>query len=138
MEILGLPLHPLVVHAAVVLVPLGALGALLVVAVPRLRARYGWLTLVVALAGFASAFAARLSGPGFAEQLGLAGSPRIAAHQAYGMWAPWPVLVMVIALAILLATDSRRDRAGGSAPGPSAPGPSVLSGHAGATAVWGP
>jgi uncharacterized membrane protein len=32
----GLPLHPLVVHATVVLVPLAVLGALAIVAFPRL------------------------------------------------------------------------------------------------------
>lgn len=31
MDVFGLPLHPLVVHGAVVLVPLAALGALAVV-----------------------------------------------------------------------------------------------------------
>jgi uncharacterized membrane protein len=46
MEINGLPLHPLVVHATVVLVPLGALGAILYV-VPRWRWLLRWPTLVV-------------------------------------------------------------------------------------------
>ncbi|QNP57125.1 DUF2231 domain-containing protein [Tessaracoccus defluvii] len=38
---LGLPLHPLIVHAVVVFIPLAALGALLVVLSRRLRERYG-------------------------------------------------------------------------------------------------
>ena len=42
-SIAGLPLHPLIVHAAVVLLPLSALGVLLVVVFPRLRAGYALL-----------------------------------------------------------------------------------------------
>lgn len=50
----GLPLHVLVVHAAVVLLPLAALGVIALVAVPRLRSRYSVLTLVaVVVAGVA-------------------------------------------------------------------------------------
>ena len=49
-EIAGLPLHPLVVHFAVVLLPLGALGLIALVAVPRWADRFAWPTLG-ALAG---------------------------------------------------------------------------------------
>ena len=42
MEINGLPLHPLVVHAVVVLSPLAALGGLLYAAVPRWRWWLRW------------------------------------------------------------------------------------------------
>src|SRR5689334_10532250 len=44
----GLPLHPLVVHATVVLVPLAVLGAIVVVLVPAARRRYGSLVVVTA------------------------------------------------------------------------------------------
>jgi uncharacterized membrane protein len=58
----GLPLHPLVVHAAVVLIPLsGALG-LLMVLVPRFSARYGPLIVVLAWGATASAFVAKETG----------------------------------------------------------------------------
>ena len=43
MEFFGLPLHPLVVHGAVVLVPLAALGTVAVVLSGWVRQRYGWL-----------------------------------------------------------------------------------------------
>lgn len=48
-SIFGLPAHPLIVHAVVVLVPLVALGALAIAASPRLRARYGTLVAVGAV-----------------------------------------------------------------------------------------
>lgn len=46
-DINGLPLHPLVVHAAVVLIPLTGVLALLMVIVPRFSARFGPLVLVL-------------------------------------------------------------------------------------------
>ena len=46
-EINGLPLHPLVVHAAVVFGPLAALSALAYVGLPKHRDRLRWVTLVV-------------------------------------------------------------------------------------------
>ncbi len=43
----GLPLHPLVVHVAVVLVPAAVLGALLVALWPAARRRWGWPVVVL-------------------------------------------------------------------------------------------
>jgi hypothetical protein len=42
-RVFGLPAHPLLVHAVVVLVPLVAIGAVAAVLWPSLRARIGWL-----------------------------------------------------------------------------------------------
>jgi len=57
----GLPLHPLVIHAAVVLIPLsGLLGVLY--AVPRIRAWARWPLLVVSAAALGAAFVATQSG----------------------------------------------------------------------------
>jgi len=60
-EINGLPLHPLVVHAVVVLVPLTALIAVLFL-VPRFRRSLRWPMVVLALVSLASTFVARQSG----------------------------------------------------------------------------
>src|SRR3954463_6941040 len=46
--IFGIPLHPLVVHATVVVVPLAALTSVLAVAWPRFRRWFGWGSPVVA------------------------------------------------------------------------------------------
>ncbi len=62
MDIAGLPLHPLVVHAAVVLTPLAA--ALVVLF--AVRARWRWLTrwpaVLATLAAFGSLLVAKVSG----------------------------------------------------------------------------
>jgi len=36
----GLPLHPLLVHAVVVLLPLAAVGSIIIAVVPKWRRRY--------------------------------------------------------------------------------------------------
>lgn len=60
--ILGLPIHPLVVHAVVVLLPLAALSGVLVAVRPRLRAKYGLLVGVLNVAAAAAVPLAMLSG----------------------------------------------------------------------------
>ncbi len=71
-EINGLPLHPLAVHAAVVLIPLAALLGVMF-AVPRTRAWARLPLLLVALAAAVSTFVARQSGLSFREALQLGG-----------------------------------------------------------------
>jgi len=66
MEITGLPLHPLVVHAAVTLIPLSALGAV-ALALPRWRWLIRWPAAVVAVAAAVVAWVARLSGSALLE-----------------------------------------------------------------------
>lgn len=146
MDILGLPLHPLIVHAAVILVPLAAVGALLMVASTRLRERYGWLTVLVAAGATLAAGAAALTGPLLAAEIGLAGSQVIARHEMLGRLTPWPVLVLTLALAVFRYLTGRNS---GRSPGVIASGIVTcvaavaalvligLTGHAGATAVWG-
>lgn len=67
MEINGLPLHVLVVHAAVVFGPLSALSAIAYVALPSWRDRLRWVTLGLALVAFGAIWMAALSGENFYE-----------------------------------------------------------------------
>jgi hypothetical protein len=62
MEINGLPLHPLVVHAVVVLAPLAALTGLAYVLVPRWRWLLRWPFVALALATALAAVLATASG----------------------------------------------------------------------------
>lgn len=62
MEIAGLPLHPLVVHAAVVLIPLTALFAIGLAVLPGWRWLLRWPTAVGSLVCIALAFLATSSG----------------------------------------------------------------------------
>jgi uncharacterized membrane protein len=74
----GLPLHPLVVHATVVLVPLAVLGAILAVVWPAARRRYGSLVAVTALLATVCAVVAEQTGEGLEHSL-----PRNAAIEAH-------------------------------------------------------
>jgi len=54
----GLPVHPLVVHVVVVLIPLSAVGAILIAARPKSLRLFGAATIVGAGLGTAAAFVA--------------------------------------------------------------------------------
>ncbi|MEN0072123.1 MAG: DUF2231 domain-containing protein, partial [Propionicimonas sp.] len=103
MGVLGLPLHPLVVHAAVVLVPLAALAALLVLFSGRLRERYGWLTAGLAIVAAGTTVVARLSGEAFLQTLGVGGAA-VDTHRMWGQLAPFPAsaLALLVVVALLL------------------------------------
>jgi len=78
MEINGLPLHVLVVHAAVVFGPLAALCAIGYVALPSQRNRLRWPMLVLAIIAFGAIWTAALSGENFYESdrfKGIEGTP---------------------------------------------------------------
>ena len=104
MEINGLPLHPLVVHAVVVFVPLGALIAILFALVPRWRWLLRWPTLVLALGAVVVTRVAVLSGTSLksARQFG---GPLVDRHVMWGHrleYAVWVfALVAVVACWVL-------------------------------------
>lgn len=83
-EVAGLPLHPLAVHVAVVLVPLLVLAALGYALVPKIRAHLEWVAVVLAVLGPVSAVVARQSGNAFAQRRGLPIEGALADHQDLG------------------------------------------------------
>lgn len=68
-DVAGVPTHPLVVHATVVLLPLAALTVLLVALVPAVRRRYSLLAVVLAALAFVSVPLATSSGGSLADRL---------------------------------------------------------------------
>ncbi len=68
-SLFGLPAHPLLVHAAVVLVPLTALGAVAISISPSLRRRIGVIVVGLALAAFVFTFFAKESGESLEEKV---------------------------------------------------------------------
>ncbi|GAA2521124.1 DUF2231 domain-containing protein [Pilimelia columellifera] len=61
-EIMGIPTHPLVVHAAVVLTPMLALAALVYALVPRVRPAMWWAVAGLAVAAPLATLAATFTG----------------------------------------------------------------------------
>ena len=68
-EFLGIPAHPLLVHAAVVFVPLQVLAAIAYAAVPFTRRYVWWAALGLAVIAPICAWAAKLSGQAFRDRL---------------------------------------------------------------------
>lgn len=93
--ITGLPVHPLVIHAVVVLVPLAAIGALLVIFIPKFRASYSPLVLIAVVTGTVTAFIATQSGEALSERVGLPNS-----HSTYGERLSYAVLAFAILFTI--------------------------------------
>jgi hypothetical protein len=71
MEIAGLPLHPLVVHAAVVLIPLTALLAVAFAVLPRWRWLVRWPTAVASVVSVGIAYLSTTSGESLEEERNL-------------------------------------------------------------------
>ena len=104
----GLPLHPLVVHATVVLVPLTVLGALVIVAWPAARRRYGSLVALAAVAAAVCTIVAEQTGEGLEHNL-----PHDAAIEAHAQLGDslklWTIPLMVAVLAFVFV-HRRADR----------------------------
>ena len=143
----GIPLHPLVVHAVVVLIPLAALGVIAIAVVPKWRTRFG--VLVVGVTAFATVMVPVATSTG--EQLqGVKGeNDLIEEHAELGdaaLYSAVPLLILAVALWWL------GRRAAQDAPAPRwlnllvpvlavvvavvAIVQMVLIGHSGAKAVW--
>ncbi len=140
----GLPLHPLLVHSAVVLVPLVAIGALVMSYLPSFSRRHGKIILILALIAQVSVFLAKMSGEAFAEIL----DKNVEKHAELGEITPFVTLPMVI----LIYLRWRMDRSGstfGSVVIRRLTSVAlvvaslisiiviVLVGHSGASSVWG-
>ena len=92
----GLPVHPLVVHAVVVLLPLACLGTIAIAVRPVWRERYG--VLVVACAAIATALipVATSSSEALEERVGGPGARAEMGDTL--LWFAFPVLVLAAAL----------------------------------------
>jgi uncharacterized membrane protein len=107
----GLPLHPLLVHFVVVLLPLAVLGSVVIAVWPAARERYGWL--VVAAAAVATLLVpfATNSGGKLKSRIG-PDNPRILRHEELGnmmIYFAVPLLVLVAALMVVHELSKRRE-----------------------------
>lgn len=158
----GLPAHPLIVHAVVVLLPLAAVGTLAIAARPTWRRNLGIPVFLIALVGVLAVPVATKTGDQLVDVLG-GHDPLIEIHEARAdRLLPFAVGFLVLLLAALLlgyradraARADRTHRAEGSAAvrmqarvttvvavlaalaGLVVAGLVVWIGDAGATAVW--
>ncbi len=151
--VFGLPVHPLVVHATVVIVPAAALAVGLAAIWPRFRRWAGLLPLALAAAAVVLVPISTQSGEALAERVGEGGL--VERHEDLGRGLlPW-VLLLLLGAVLLYVSDRRTtSRPSGGAPSTgsrvlavsavvvslvAAAGTTVqvaLIGHSGATAAW--
>jgi glucan phosphoethanolaminetransferase (alkaline phosphatase superfamily) len=109
-RIFGLPTHILVVHAVVVLVPLCAIGAVLMLSSATWRERLRWAEIVLLTVATGSAFVAKQSGEQLRNHLGAFTNPSLERHVSLGDKAPLVVLAFWALTVAWLLLDARRGR----------------------------
>jgi hypothetical protein len=157
--IFGLPAHPLLVHAVVVLLPMAAAGAAALAVVPRWRRKYAWPLLGVTLLGVGSVPLAQWAGDQLYARMAGLDNPLIEKHASLGNdLLPFALGFGVVVVAMLVA-GRLADREGAAAAddpavpktwrriavvvavlviaaGAAATVQTVRIGHSGSTAVW--
>lgn len=107
----GIPLHPLVVHAIVVLLPLATLGTIAIAARPGWRLRYGPLVVAAAAVSTVLTPVATSSGEELERRVGDPGQ-----HAQLGDQLIWFAIPLLVLSAALVWLQWRHDRAGGPSP----------------------
>jgi uncharacterized membrane protein len=151
-QINGLPVHALVLHAAVIFVPLLALGAIVYAVVPRWRPRIGWAVFLLAIIAPVCTFVTRQSGEKLYNRVlprsSPAGKAILSDHMHFGTLTFWFTLALGIVTLVMVVLTLRRP---GSLPRVADLGMAVVmvalaaisgyyvyrTGDSGAHAVWG-
>jgi len=147
--ITGLPVHTLVVHFAVSMLPLAAMALIAIILVPRWRGAFEWAAMIGLLIGTGAAFVSKESGEALASVIGVPQN-----HSRWGDILPYVALLLLI-LAVVWVVLSRRAPKQDPVPAISigrgaqaivgiiamvvsvvAIGMTVVVGHTGAAAVW--
>jgi hypothetical protein len=98
----GLPVHPLIVHAVVVLLPLAAVGSLLVAARPTWRRNLGVPVLLLAAVGTSAVPVAEKTGDQLKAAIG-GGGPPVRIHELRAdHLLPYALVFVVLLLATLI------------------------------------
>lgn len=139
----GLPVHPLVDHAVVMLLPISAVALIVIYFVPKWRQTYGWLTMAALAGGAAAAVVAKESGEALAARVGLPEQHQ----QLANILVPVALITFVVG-AVWFWLQRRAAKAAVKSVAATVVGAiasllavavlvlTVLVGHSGATAVW--
>jgi hypothetical protein len=146
--VFGLPAHPLVVHAAVILLPLAAVGLVVVAATLRARRLYAPIVLGFALAATVAVGLAQQSGEALEDRV--VETELVEEHTEQGETVlPWAIAVAAMS-AVVTAEPFLRRRLGGLSTrtvtavllgaslivAAGATWTVIDVGHSGATSVW--
>jgi len=147
-ELFGIPAHPLIVHAAVVLLPLAAIGTVVCAAVPRARRPYAPIAFAVALIATFAVYLAEGSGEELEERVDK--SELVEEHtEMADQVLPWAIALTVVSggVALIPVLERRRPNLSGRTitavavvaslvVGVGATWTVVEVGHSGAKATW--
>src|SRR6266536_3109274 len=106
---MGVPTHPLLIHAAVVFVPLLAILAIAYALIPFVRPQIRWVLGLLALATPICALLAKLSGDAFFARLQSRNRvspeffPKLQAHQRFGTLTLYATIVLALLTLALVA-----------------------------------
>lgn len=114
-ELLGLPAHPLLVHAAVVFVPLLSIAAAGYALAPPIRRHIAWAVVGLAVVAPLAAWFATLSGNALRARLASQGMAaevlaRIDEHRDFGNLTLWTSLGLAVLAVLLVGTVVIRGR----------------------------
>ena len=134
----GLPVHALVVHFAVVLLPLAAGGVLTAIYIPRFRRNFAFASVFGTFIGTGAAFVAKQSGEALSAHIGL---PKT--HANYGNILPYISFAFFVISVIWYQGIRKKSAIKASSLGHVTAflaliviGLTFLTGHTGAQAVW--
>jgi uncharacterized membrane protein len=134
----GLPVHALVVHFAVVVLPVSATALIAMIYMPKIKSKYSFITVVGVVLGSAAVLVAKQSGEALAEKLGWPTE-----HADYGTYLTVAAFIlMCLSLLWYRSAKGRRSRVVtplGHVTVLAAIAVLVLTfltGHTGAQAVW--
>jgi len=105
-NLFGLPAHPLLVHLPVVMVPMAALGAILLAIFPRFFTRYGWWVTGIAFIGAFGAILAAGSGETLVERVDRTST--LPDHAEMGETARLLAVVLFVVLLIVMLARKYR------------------------------
>ncbi|SDD44933.1 hypothetical protein [Glycomyces harbinensis] len=122
--ILDLPLHPLAVHAPIILVALLVLLGIAYLLIPPLRRLLGWAVAVLVLVTPAAAYGSIFSGQQLADYTYPDGWPdAVQAHHDNGYWLLWTLIALIPVWFLFAGLDRGRRAAllrNADAPAPAA------------------
>lgn len=136
--IAGLPVHPLIVHFAVVVLPLAAVALIAIIYTPKWKSKYSFITVSAIVLGTAAVLVAKQSGESLGEKIG---NP--VEHADYAETLTY-VAFIFMALSLIWYRSAKGRRSRVSTPLShitSLAGVAVLvltffTGHTGAQATW--
>jgi hypothetical protein len=150
-NLFGLPAHPIVIHAAVVLLPLAAIGTIVAAVSPPLRKRFGVLIAIVAVGAAITVWMAQSSGEELEHRV--RETDLVEEHTEQGESVlPWALGLAIVAIGVAsydtvlakrIGDDASKRRLAAGAMAVVALVPAiggtyavVKVGHSGAKAVW--